>query len=909
MNGDWVWPGSRWWRVDLHVHSPESHDVDAEQDNDPDWLGWIEAARDAGLDAIAITDHNTAGAVTELQAAIGEANDPPVLFPGVELTANDGVHLILLLDPTSQQQDMEDLLSRAGVPPNARTEEDARSTLSVEQILNQLGNEALILGAHANGPKGLLTEHDGQQRLAVLKNPNLAAVEVDPSRQLDESWLDGSKGEVGREISRLWSSDAHSLQQIGRRFTWVKLTRPDLEGLRLALLDGPPSLDTAMGDDGVDRNTQRGDLVIESITVRNARFIGRPSPVTVRFNPWLNAIIGGRGTGKSTLVDLCRKVLRREAELDRSDHSGEGSLRAHFDRRMDKPRSRGAEGLLEADTSVEVTYQKHGERFALSWSRDGTAQPICRLGSDGSTPEQGRIPDRFPVRIYSQKQLFALAQDPNALLTIIDASPTVQAAEKHREIEALGSRYLSLRAQARAAAARAEDLSAREAELGDIQHKLDYLQEDGQAQRLSDYRRRKQQDDTWRAVIEAAIRDVDAVRVEAHDLTVADLTAARIDSSDDSWAGLETAHEALRHAVENFKETVQAAAHDARLAIKETVKGENGERWREALQASEDAFREASAELADRGIRDPSEYGDLLAEVARITREIQTLEGEREQAKAFDLEAAEALELYRKRHHELAERRQSLAGEISSNLIRVSIVPFDNTGDLEDELTNILGIERFDADRRALARRIMPEAGTDGAWGWENLDELVSDIRSFLKDDSVSWPAQDWRFGSALGKVPPERIDRLVLYVPEDSVQVRFKDPGKSWRPLAQGSPGQQTAALLAFVLGHGSEPIILDQPEDDLDTTLIYDLLVKQLRTTKRHRQVIVVTHNPNIVVHGDAEYVLSLEAGNGQSRVLCEGGLQERKVRDEICRVMEGGRDAFERRYRRIMPPGGPA
>ena len=176
-----------------------------------------------------------------------------------------------------------------------------------------------------------------------------------------------------------------------------------------------------------------------------------------------------------------------------------------------------------------------------------------------------------------------------------------------------------------------------------------------------------------------------------------------------------------------------------------------------------------------------------------------------------------------------------------------------------------------------------------------------------MKEDPDSWPAQDWRFRGALAKVPPERIDRLALYTPGDAVHVRFRDRGKSWRPLAQGSPGQQTAALLAFVLGHGSEPIILDQPEDDLDTTLIYDLLVKQLRMTKRHRQVIVVTHNPNIVVHGDAEYVLSLEAGNGRSRILCEGGLQEQNVRNEICRVMEGGRDAFERRYRRIMPPGG--
>ncbi len=159
---------------------------------------------------------------------------------------------------------------------------------------------------------------------------------------------------------------------------------------------------------------------------------------------------------------------------------------------------------------------------------------------------------------------------------------------------------------------------------------------------------------------------------------------------------------------------------------------------------------------------------------------------------------------------------------------------------------------------------------------------------------------------TALERVPPERLDRLALYLPEDAVEVRFKDRSSgAWRPLTQGSPGQQTAALLAFVLGYGIEPIILDQPEDDLDNTLIYELLVSRLREIKTKRQVLIVTHNPNIVVHGDAELVLSLEARGGRSRIACQGGLQEQAVREEICRIMEGGREAFESRYQRIMGP----
>jgi energy-coupling factor transporter ATP-binding protein EcfA2 len=189
------------------------------------------------------------------------------------------------------------------------------------------------------------------------------------------------------------------------------------------------------------------------------------------------------------------------------------------------------------------------------------------------------------------------------------------------------------------------------------------------------------------------------------------------------------------------------------------------------------------------------------------------------------------------------------------------------------------------------------------------LDAIVAEMRRFHSGMIDLWDTHDARFKAALRGIPPERIDRLALYLPEDTVSVRFRDAGSSndWRSLSQGSPGQQTAALLAFVLGFGNEPIILDQPEDDLDSTLIYELLVNRFRELKATRQMIVVTHNPNIVVHGDAEYVVSLDVPNGETTVRCSGGLQEISVRDEICRVMEGGREAFQSRYHRIISPTG--
>jgi len=77
---------------------------------------------------------------------------------------------------------------------------------------------------------------------------------------------------------------------------------------------------------------------------------------------------------------------------------------------------------------------------------------------------------------------------------------------------------------------------------------------------------------------------------------------------------------------------------------------------------------------------------------------------------------------------------------------------------------------------------------------------------------------------------------------------------------------------------------------------------VVRQIRANKLRRQMIIVTHNPNIVVNGDAEMLYALDFKDGQCRVVEAGSLQEQAMRDEVCRVMEGGREAFERRYRRL-------
>ena len=155
-----------------------------------------------------------------------------------------------------------------------------------------------------------------------------------------------------------------------------------------------------------------------------------------------------------------------------------------------------------------------------------------------------------------------------------------------------------------------------------------------------------------------------------------------------------------------------------------------------------------------------------------------------------------------------------------------------------------------------------------------------------------------------LKQLKPEDFDRLAGWFPQDEVSLEYRPGrGQSYKNIAQASAGQRAAAMLSFLLAQGEEPLLLDQPEDDLDNALVSELVVQRIREGKKQRQLIVVTHNANVVVNGDAELVLHMGFRSGSIDLLESGGLQEPQVRQSICDVMEGGRKAFEQRYKRIL------
>ena len=120
-------------------------------------------------------------------------------------------------------------------------------------------------------------------------------------------------------------------------------------------------------------------------------------------------------------------------------------------------------------------------------------------------------------------------------------------------------------------------------------------------------------------------------------------------------------------------------------------------------------------------------------------------------------------------------------------------------------------------------------------------------------------------------------------------------------RDFSKLSLGQQQSVLLALMLSSDSTaPLLIDQPEDNLDSEFIYHSLVPVLRRAKERRQVIVVTHNPNIAVLGDAELVIALKGLSDRGLIMTRGSIDDAVTRKMACQILEGTEDAFIRRSR---------
>ncbi len=932
MSQAWPYPGSRWWKFDFHTHTPASKDTQAWQNaigtsDEVTPEKWLLKYMAAEIDCVAVTDHNSGAWIDKLKDAYAVMlRTPPDgfrelhIFPGVEISVQGGFHLLTIFGPESASRKVSDLLAIVGYAGTEGDSDGVTRKGAAEVVQFAVDAGALPIPAHADNDKGLLqvlpdsnsTRIDANTIKQVIENPAILAMEI--------TNRDGPSPTLFTQANINWArvlgSDCHSFRGDaipGSRYTWVKMASPTLEGLRLALLDGN-GVSVRRSDEGPFDPFRLPVHFIEAIEIEKARVMGNGEPVKMDLTPYYNALIGGRGTGKSTVVHALRLAYRRQEELLRFDEKSEP--RTVFERFRQIAGGRGdreTPGALRGDTEIRISLMRDGVRHRLRWRADGTGVVVEEWDGQGwhASASQAVTAERFPLRLFSQGQIAAMASDNRqALLDVIDGAAADIAAQKQRFEEAKQS-FFSLRAKLRELDGKLAGREETQRKLADVQRKLETFAQSHHADVLKNLQQATRQSREVTALLERVGQWPTQIRELIAEQSLDDWPHGVFDAQDDAdilaWRqSVEQASNATRQqlleVLGQFNQTIDQAQQDPRYQT-----------WVLRMLQAKQAYDELKAALTEQGVQDPQAFGRLVQERQQLETELNRFQLWAQDRENLQIQIAEQdQQLLEARQAITASREAFLQAHLSHNAyVRITVKPFGfDARSIERSLRELLGVndDRFGDDILRVDHSGQPTSGLVHEYlktavagqSLQGLNELKR--RLYTIDADLGGHFRNYLQRQI--STHPELGDRILTWFPEDDLKIEYSrnGDGTGFTPIEQGSAGQRAAALLAFLLAFGDEPLVLDQPEDDLDNHLIYTLITRQIRENKRRRQIIIVTHNPNIVVNGDAEMVHAFDFGAGQCFVRHRGALQEKAVRDEVCRVMEGGIEAFKKRWARL-------
>lgn len=910
-------PGSKWWRVDFHSHTPFSKDAYL-GDTSVTPKDWLLAHMEWGIDAVVVSDHNGGGWIESLKSELQTLRmEKPegfrefFLFPGVEISTAQNVHVLVIFDPTSPATDVSRILETAGYSREREGCEKTPADLGIFPFIEAIqskGVQCIVIPAHVNGRKGLLDESvPFDTRKRALNHPLIYALECQHSKS--EDWDLSNYGVGDKGFATIYGSDSHSAGEIGRRTTWVRMQSPTLDGLRIALLDGKTSVKEYIR--GKPDPGPKSPYFIDRILISETKFIGRMVPQEIRLNPAFNAIIGGRGTGKSSVLELIRTATKRGIPLLRENTDYAKNYRDLIDEITLTGR--------ELHPKVEVDYCQHGQAFRMKWTALPPSYELFSIAEDGSeapVTEQGVWSERFPLRIFSQKQLYAFKEHTGPLLEEIDSTPQVRGSDWQREWENKVAEFIQMYSQIHKLSGEVGEQGGLKAKLDDLQRQIDVLEKAGHKQvlrELSLRRRQRGEVDRWEETFGELPDALDEI---ASRLEIPPLELSRLPAEDGAETDVSAEIELEEHAAavkaefEKDVSTLRSLSASIRNRIEKWDRSSVLSEWETLRLESEKSYRELIESLQGKGEAKPEQYGELVQSRQMLKKKLDGLSMKSDLlAKTKESSQAHYLALREERLVISDNRRKFLESLFSNDAnLRASLVACGDISSGILALRTLLSRDPGVADAEFESFAVFLE-------GAENEDDFLERIhRLKIKlilianggpDAGEELPIRIRApFATHLASRTSEDKARLLAWFPPDLLKLRYrKTPGGSFNDLEKGSPGQVAAAVLAFLLAYGDEPILLDQPEDDLDNRLIYDLIVKEIQTNKLRRQLLIVTHNPNILVNGNADLVIPIEEQSGLASIPITGSLQDPAVRKTVCDIMEGGRQALERRFRRIV------
>jgi chromosome segregation protein len=891
--------GASWRCVDLHLHTPGVHSFAPPAGTDEHNLAhreqvadqYVERLVSAGIEVAAITDYqgvrtNWFGLIQERAAAAGIR-----VLPGAELSIENvgkGLHLLLVCDHDTEPERINEAIRHQGKQSqqlfSGRGEhKDLELRGQLDEALRTLRRElgCVVIAAHAGQKNGILKEWGPKKTAELVRNGLLDAIDQCENAQTKLQGTAVLSTDRLQSLACTLSSDPKRLEEIGTkkaadgrdRLTWIKLSTVNASALRLALHDPHTRVLTR-------RPEQPHHPRVLSMEVQGGFLDG----LALRFNDDLTALIGGRGAGKSAVLETLRYALDAPVYSDQSERM---SLVRH---------ALGSGGRVRI--VVERPGPQRAQRYEITRVLDqkprvadldaGTAvevPPLDVFGAGGS-----------PV-ILLQREIQAVARNDSFRRQLLDEIIGDRARQAdltvRRTVEELGRNQRAIEEVERQLARREERIER----LGKLNADIAFYEQQGIADKLD----RQAGAGADRARLDTASRRV-AEALGSHAATSADITealtagAAELRSAQSEHAKILIE---LAADVETTRERIAQAlgAVDADLRALQSRLDNATTGWPALVANLDEALRRIQAELGSEPL-DARRYLDAIGERTALQPIVDQLARHDDEAQKLRTRRRDLLKRLQDERRDAFELRRSAADDVNRKLagkLEMSVSYLGDKGDFASRLGAILKGSRVSSDA---VDQIAASPAIDGV----ELSLFVDRGADAIAALTPISPAMSQRLVQWLTD-EPSRLRQVEVLAPQDSVSIALIVDGKP-RDLAHLSSGQKATALLLLAFAQGGRPLILDQPEDDLDNRFVYDDVVTLLRAEKgvqdpaRRRQIIVATHNANIPVNGDAELVLSLADDNGRCAVHTRASIDDSALREEIRSVLEGGEDAFRRR-----------
>ncbi|WP_376707605.1 TrlF family AAA-like ATPase [Bradyrhizobium glycinis] len=875
------------------------------------------------LRAIALTDHHEMVMVRyvleEVQTRRSAGADPDLwVFPGMELTLQGGCQCLILFDAELEPRWWVQAKGTLGINHAAIDEHTAKGA-----SVTQLSYPYVEIASRLDAIKGLKGRYivlpnvsGGGQYTVVTEGEHKNFREMpyvggylDKGQNIDnipprlKNRLSGKDNVWGdKYIYPLPTTDSREAgyPRLGTNETWIKISAPTAESIRQAFL-------------GCNSRISLEAPAYPSIVVKSIKVKGTDplADIDLEFSPEFNTVIGGRGSGKSTLLEYIAFGLGRSCfDLSEKPYSGLARLTDLI-----------KETVIAKGGEVTLVVTQDGADFEIKRAATTRFEPQVKYpNGKKETLSAKELRSLFPAIAYSQGELSELGREArdktsvDDLLTFIRAPYKVEADEAETAIRrakdgmAKVARDFSQLWTLTAEKTKAENqLAAATARIAALQATLTKLQEGDQAvldknQAVIDIGQQAERQQADIEELQELVEDLSGRLASAQRLrsTLPDAVVSEVKTSTDKvlsqvgtkldalskeltagLKGLAPSYKKLEKFVADHKKT-----HDgivSKIGTQRTV----------AKQIAE--LQKACATEKDK----ISQLGKKISALGDLNKRY------RDARTALRKSVEDQAEGYKK----WASQIEDLSGGSVS-------IDIDEDGDLSDIYVALdtLAVRTY-SQEAARNKKLNERISADGAWN--TLDKLSSEVGSLLgwklgADGEKAKGVPDYStVSSILGEsdttkratadmVDEARYLSVVQAAPKPQVTFKYKADGQEIA-FEKASEGQRAAVLLTMLLKQEGGPLIIDQPESDLDNSVI-SKVVDLLHTMKNRRQLFFATHNANLVVNGSAELVAYMANSSSGKRIIehC-GAIDHPPLRLAITNTMEGGETAFKDRQRK--------